>query len=364
MYKIGELLFRTTGLLTKRGVMRKSTEIGEAISGTIAKNGKIAQNDITEIIGNTLGRKSSKINITFDKESFVTGIQENLRLPQDMGEMLYNNVKAASIPRAYGEKVIVNLPLEKIDNTIEFANIVPHEFEHALFQAFTPLRKIDPIVMRLTDRFKKYQKIPFVRKYFEWAESMEQKANPLSAKLQGGLICEVGHNFNSFTQISEHTKSIEGLLSQCKCKTIEELHEKIRELLYKREILNVGDFKSNYIFSRAFKHVLKDESRAYTVGGSSQKMLLKSLGKTSENATYSELNSMLFDEAIKILKQESKSNLKNRLRQIFGFKTNTQRESAIIEKAQREFEESVRLAERTSEKVMSLPENVEITLNA
>lgn len=138
--------------------------------------------------------------------------------------------------------------------------------------------------------------------------------------LQGNLLLKSKLGSSATYGFTSYEAGIEGLLKQTGMKSKEELHKMLENLIRERIILPDCD-KRNLKVLKALKALLKDESRAYKVGGKVERrhtdaLNLKSLtenGSASEfkpatNLTKSEMLAQLYNEAIVILKKKSDIN--------------------------------------------------------
>ncbi|MBD5401723.1 hypothetical protein HDR58_02820 [bacterium] len=69
--------------------------------------------------------------------------------------------------------------------------------------------------------------------------------------------------------------------------------------------------------------MLKDESRAYKVGGAVQRSWEELKGLATKNANKSEMFAMLYDETLKVVKKEIKNLHKQRIKSFFHIKPKT-----------------------------------------
>ena len=71
---------------------------------------------------------------------------------------------------------------------------------------------------------------------------------------------------------------------------------------------------------KGLRGILKDESRAYKVGGAVQRSWDEAKGLATDKANKSEMFAMLYDETLKVVKKEIKNLRKQRIKSLFGLK--------------------------------------------
>lgn len=322
MVSLGRLVFKATGVMSKKGIVKNCQKVGQKVAERMQETGgKIDNIEIQQILSDTIGKKAaSKIKIAGDKESFMQACCKNLSLPDNIAEYMYNSSLSAAIP-ARGNGALVNLRLANLPKK-QIANTVSHELEHGLYYSFSSAAK----------RTKLINKTSLGRKYID---KMMQKAPDVNVKgtvLQTSLVSEIGNLGYSALGFTKGTSKISTLLEKSGCESKQELQEKIRKMLYSKNIISIGEEKDNAFLLKQLIGSLKDEKRAYTAGAFSEKYWNNLLGKDLNGLlSKSELNASLYGEAVNVLKQELRHTRLNQLKRFFGLKPNNAREQAIVQ---------------------------------
>ena len=117
---------------------------------------------------------------------------------------------------------------------------------------------------------------------------------------------------NAINGTVKHPATLDGLVKQCGCKDLKELHLKIREALYEYGILGQNQEKQNKKLLQFLYNHIKDEVRAYSAGSNAQKAYLDMMGiSIGDSATKSEILSMLYKESMTVMEKEIKHIRKN-----------------------------------------------------
>lgn len=113
------------------------------------------------------------------------------------------------------------------------------------------------------------------------------------------------------------------------------LREKIRNLLYEKKVLEIGNDTQNNFVLKEIIGAYKDESRAYNAGAHIERLYRQGLQDGSHIATTkSEVVADIYDEAVQVMKKERRHIQKNRLREFFGLKANRSKEQEIVDSFQ------------------------------
>ena len=73
MVSLGRLVFKATGVMSKKGIVKNCKKVGQRVAERMQETGgKVDNTEIQQILSDTIGKKAaSKIKITGDKESFL-----------------------------------------------------------------------------------------------------------------------------------------------------------------------------------------------------------------------------------------------------------------------------------------------------
>ena len=321
MITLGKTIYKLTGLMTKKQLVRTAKTVGESACAKMQQTGRnLSSTEIGEILGNVIGKKAaSKIEISGDKASLVEAIMKNFGVPRMHAEGMANQCLSAALGKGMGSKTHLNLqvagmPLHKS------VNLISLETEHALHRTFS----FDMLISKLLE------KTSFGRKILQKQMAKSTLINEKNLELQGNLIGLTGWSDCIGGIVSESSRA-NALLEITRCSDKKMLQKKIRDILYKDKIIEIGNDKQNNFVLKTLIGGLKDESRAYNAGAYVENLYRQSVPKTSQVATTrSEVIADIYDEAIQVMKKERKHIRRNRLKEFFGLKVNRKEEQEII----------------------------------
>lgn len=309
MINIGEIIYKATGIMSKRQIMKTCSNIGDELSENLIKDKNINAGKIQEILTKNIGSKNVKqIKVADDIDSFKKFIKQEIGLTDEFAEYAFQNSKSAVIPSAKNNTSLLSLRIDSMAPD-EIVNITTHEIEHVLSQSFGFRQKFAKLCMKI--RGKKFAE-KSLQKY-------GQLFNEKNMELQTNLLAKSG--LGNVTQgLTAFKAGQEGLCKQIGLKTKEELDKTITDIIHKNALLPDGD-KRNLKILKAIKIILKDEARAYKAGGLAEKNFLKKTGAVqSENITKSEMYSQFYDETIEMLKKEIHKQTFDRFKTAIGLK--------------------------------------------
>lgn len=304
MIGIGRLIYRATGIMSKKGIMKNCEKIGRTLADEIkAGGGKVEPKRVHELLTETLGKKkAAKITISDDLDTFKAFAKENMKLSDDVAEMYFYNSKSAVLPGRNG-KALLSLRTNKMSNT-EAVNTTSHELEHVFYNT----------VSTDSARRRAFMKCLPEKVIQNTHKKVNSILNTAMLDFQERLIrkSNTGSTENILNNFSEHKAGIGGLLKQTGFETREQLQDAIRTMIREDVILPYNN-KLNYGMLKAIRRAIQDEARAYKVGGRA----LKNFSQ-NENISNSEMIGQLYDEAAIVLKGEIKNQKKNIWRKLFG----------------------------------------------
>lgn len=307
MANIGKIIYKATGIMSKKQIMRTCSNIGNELSENLIRDKNINAGKIQEILTKNIGAKKVKqIKITDDIDSFKKFVKEEVGLTDEYAEYAFQNTKSAVIPGSKSNTSLLSLRIDSMAPD-EIVNIATHEIEHVLTQRLGLRGKFEKLYLKI--RGKKFAE-KSLQKY-------GQLFNEKNMELQTNLLAKSG--LDSVTQgLTAFKAGQEGLCKQIGLKTKDELDKTITDIIHKNALLPDGD-KRNLKILKAIKIILKDEARAYKAGGLAEKNFLKKTGAAqSENITKSEMYSQLYDETIGVLQKEINKQTIDRLKNIIG----------------------------------------------
>lgn len=304
MISLGRMIYKATGIMSKKGIMKNCEKIGCTLADEIkAGGGKVDPKRVHELLSKTVGKKkASKITIADDLDTFKTFAKEHLKMSDEVANIIFLHSKSAVIPGKNG-KVLLSLRLKNM-NEAQALNTTSHELEHVFYNTVSSDNAIIRAIRKCIpeDILKNIQK------------SHNSDINNSMLDFQTALISKsnLGSTSSTLQDFTEHKAGIEGLLKQTGFKTREQLHDTIRTVI-RQDIILPHNNGRNLGLLKILRRGIQDEARAYKVGG-------RVLGyfTPNENISKCEMLGQLYDEAAIVLKGEIKNQKKNRWRKLFG----------------------------------------------
>lgn len=315
MVSLGRLVFKATGVMSNRGLMKNSRKIGATIAERMQQSpGKLETQEVEQIISDTIGKKAArKIKIFGSKDAARAYMEKQNNKAADI-EQIFKEAGGVTIPENYSRRAGVYLNRSCIDELVggnsQLAsafevNTLAHEIQHAM-----------TATSGKTSLPKSIGRFSFGRKRID---KLVQKARTLDLQ-------------KKYMDLQlECMKSIQ------KGKPVSEAE--IIKNLYAKGILQVGKDKENAFILKYLKRVYEDEYRSYRVGN--EAMTAFSGPIMPERIIH--VND-LYRDLVKVTGKELKHARLNQVRRFFGFKPDTAREQAIVQEY--EAQQAATLAEQ------------------
>lgn len=315
MVSLGRLVFKATGVMSNRGLMKNSRKIGATIAERMKQSGgKLETQEVEQIISDTIGKKAArKIKIFGSKDAARAYMEKQKNKAADI-EQIFKEAGGVTIPENYSRRAGVFLNRSCIDRYVggnpQLAsafevNTLAHEIQHAM-TATSGKTSLPKLIGRFSFGRKRIDKL--VQK----ARTLDLQKKYMDLQL-------------------ECMKSIQ------KGKPVNEAE--IIKNLYAKGVLQVGKDKENAFILKYLKRVYEDEYRSYRVGN--EAMTAFSSQKNSE--VLNRVND-LYRDLVNVTGKELKHARLNQVRRFFGFKPNTAREQAIVQEY--EAQQAAKLAEQ------------------
>lgn len=285
MVTLGRLVFKATGVMSNRGLLKNSHQIGQRIAETMKHSGENI--NVKRIIQDTVGEKAARKIQFIDRETFVRRAMDTGGVSRSELEQALNVADGITLFNKYGRGADIFLR-EGTDNG-EIAGIIAHELEHALNYSFGK--------MSVPKGF--LGKFSWGRKYLDKAVARQKelgfqgKYQDMYEKLLGNLKTGKRFDINS-----------------------------VRDLLYSKGILQVGKDKENRLILKMLRTSYEDEARAYTV----QAETTRAMGHAGK--VY-DMVANEFNTLTKGVAQEAKNIRTNRIRSFFGMKPKIHMQSVV-----------------------------------
>lgn len=314
MVSIPRLMFKTTGIMSNKEVVRTSKSIGKRIAEEVKSGNEITTSRIKELLTESIGRKNvNKIVISDKYEDFFTymnsiGVKEESLIKQH-----FDGSASAVVLNPKTKSVLLSLRLKGRDVN-ESLNIIGHELEHVLNQLLTPRVKLESLWARL--RGKNYMD----KSLAKYGQLLNEKNMFLQNSLFYMLEKTKGSNFvfGAVVPKINQPPTIQGLLKHLSYQDKKDLGNKLNRIV---KALLVNDYKTDKKILSMCKVLLKEESRAYKSGGAVERYWSELNGINSRNANNSEMKSLLYDEALKQVNKEAKKLRLSPLKRLLGIKT-------------------------------------------
>lgn len=302
MVSLGRLVFKATGVMSNRGVMKNSRKIGTAIAEKMKQSGgKIESQEIEQIISDTIGKKAArKIKIVDSKTAMREEMVNAGEKIKDIDKM-FECAAGATHPDHYSRKASVFVNEEFLTATFPGmtsalkANTLGHEIQHA--------------ISNTSGRMGLYK----LKGHFSFGRKMIDK------KMNKAKALDLQTKYVELQDIC-----LKSLLSG---KQVSEAD--IVKTLYSKGILQVGKDKENAFILKNLRDVYKDECRSYKVGYEA----FETFNGTKNPKQVNEIIN-LYENFVKATDKELRHTRLNQVKRFFGVKPNTAREQAIIKQQQ------------------------------
>lgn len=314
--RIGDCVFKTLGTMNTKVIARKCGEIGEQTAKLANEKGVVSADEFQSILNNTLGKRSKKIMLSPDKESYIAEYQRRAHISKEHAELSYEGSISAILPTQYNESTLLNLRLNELSRE-EVVNAAAHECEHALYDAFSIREKIERLLM----------KMPFIDKKI--TNLRERYGEVLGEKqfLTQQIIIASRPELTEITGLTKLKRQ-----KPVKNKIPKEVEAVFRDALYCANILEPGKDKLNFLMASELRNLFRDEVRAYTAGAKAERVYYGMRGQDNAKlALSSELRANMFKAFELVFNKEAKHARNNWFKSLLGMKPNHTREKQSIE---------------------------------
>ncbi len=293
--------------MPRKEIVRTCKDIGKQLAKECDNGGSVNVKRVSEILTERIGsKKAGKIIIADDFDTFKR-YAGAVGLDDDMAKMYFESSKSTVLPNPKDKSILLSLRLECMD-TVDALNTTSHELEHVLFKRFSPRAFLEKVYLKL--RGQKYLD-KYIQKY-------GNLINEKNMDLQQGLLYGSKLGDSALQGSTMHKLNKKGLLAQMELPDENTFQTELKRLVEYCKVEN--NPKQSLMVMKCLRGVLKDESRAYKVGGAVQRFWEESKGLATENANKSEMLAMLYDETLKVVKKEMKNLRKERIKSFFGIK--------------------------------------------
>ncbi len=303
---IGKLLFKTTGLMTKRMRMNTCTKLGETLAQKVITTGeKINADDVSVFLKDIMGKRMKGIRVSTNPDVACEFAVKEVGLPKTTAKAVVSNSLSSVWSSPKTGNALLDLRIEAMDHS-EAINTAVHETQHLLNRTSSLKMKLAKLLGKLMP--KKVEK------------ATQEYGTVLNLKnqfLQGDLICSL-NVYHANVGYVDNT-AIKTLLEKFKCKNTKELKKTIREIIREDVIIPKCD-KKNLTILKALAATIKDEANSYKVGGIAEKYFDMATGKVASGDTTSETIAKLYEKTVSVLKSEARKQKLNNIKKFFGLK--------------------------------------------
>lgn len=286
---------------------------GERLAENVYLNdGKFVQEDIERLVLTHLGEEKSKnVEVTASEEDFCKFAKEHLNIDENFAKQYYASVGGAVIPGGTSGKLLFVLKLADMSPD-EATDIVAHEFEHLLHRTSGILAKIVSNQLKI-----KSQKQKMEQKIVADSQTMNQKI----LRMQTGMISQIlGIEDLSAHKNVDVEPTIQGVVEMSPLvNTEEELNTRLKRYV-RRALIRPNVEKSNYGELNGYEIVLRDEARAYEVGGKTQKYYNSLVEGKNAKTTVSEMIAVLFNRMADVINEYKRLFAVSYLKKSMGLK--------------------------------------------
>lgn len=308
MLNLGRIVFKITGVMSNRGLVKNSCKIGQRIAETMQySGGEIKPANVKRIVQDTIGKKVAEKIEFVDRDTFVSRSLDMGGASKSELEQMLSSAEAVTSTNNYcrGASVFI----KDFTNNCETAGIIAHELEHALNDSIGKTSVLRGFL----------GKFSYGRKYIDKVIAKQEELG-LQSKYQD-LYSEMLSNLETGKRFDIDT---------------------VRNLLYSKGILQLGKDKENRLILKVLRNAYKDEVRAYTVQAETNRALgQKYLGKLYDIVANE------FNILIKGIAQESKNVRANRIRTFLGMKPKIHVQSAVQNVVPAQFVKATETTEAT-----------------
>ena len=290
-----ELLFnKVLDVSTVDQMKQDALYFGERFAEKVYLNdGEFVQEDVEKLVLAHLGKEKAK-NVEFatSEEYFCKFAKEHLNIDESVAKQVYAGIGGAVFPGGTSGKLLFVLKLSGASPD-KATNIVAHEFEHLLHRTSGILAKFAHNQVKI-----KSQKQKIDKKIADNSQVINMKILSMQTSMISHILGIEDLDVHKNVDVEP---TIQGVVEMSPLvNTEEELNTKLKNYV-RRALIRPNLEKSNLEELNICQIVLRDEARAYEVGGKTQKYY-NSL-KEGENAktTVSEMVSVLFNRMADII---------------------------------------------------------------
>ena len=310
---VKELFFnKVLDISTVNQIKQDAIVFGEKVAESIYLNdGKFKQEAVEKLVLAHLDEENAKnVQVVTGEKGFCDFAEENMKLNREFAKSVFDKAEGL-VAQGKNGKIILLLKLEGEEPEIA-THIAAHEFEHLLYKTEGFMGKL--IKKYLAEESPKEEK----ENVLISAESENKKFFKMQSEMTSLLVGADG--IGTPFQYVEYSPTIEGVIEVSpELSSKEDLDMRLRSCVQK-ELLNSCDEDTIFAELQAFQIVLRDEARAYEVGGKSQRYYDSLAGKGRGKSTRAEMVAVIYNQMADIIQEYKTQIIKNSLRKSLGLK--------------------------------------------
>ncbi len=285
MVSFGRIIFKATGVMSNRGLIKNSCKIGQRIAETMKHSGgEIKPAEVQRIVQDTVGKKTARKIQFVDRDTFVSRSLDLGGASKSELEQMLSFADGVALPNKYSRGSSIFLKGDTAN--VKTAGMIAHELEHALNNSVGKMSVLKGFLGK-----------------FSWGRKYLDKM--IARQKELGLQCKYQSMYEELTNNLKISKRFD--------------INTVRDLLYSKGILQVGKDKENMFILKVLRTGYRDEVRAYTT----QAKTNRAMGQKFHGKVY-DMVANEFNTLAKGIAQEVKNIRTNRIRSFWGLKPKTQ----------------------------------------
>ncbi len=310
---VGNYIFDKFGLMTKKTIARKSSQIGDEVVKIVGQKHTLEPYEMQSILNGILGKHGDAVDLVTDKAKTVEQLVKRANMPQGQAAMFYDCSKSLVLPSNNSDGILLNLRLDKMQDE-ELVNVASHECRHALSFAFSFGKKLNKILMQ----------VPFCKNKLQ---QLSDKWSPLAN--EKNILCQQFIISKSKVPteygLTDLANTKEAFIEKYAKGDIAKFRNDIKVGLNRIGFFAPANYKQNTIIADAVQGALKEETEAYKIGAQAERAFYKAQEiDTKGRATVSDIRFRFYDEYVKVLKKEEKANFIKWIKSKFNFNKHLQ----------------------------------------
>lgn len=302
---ISRLFYKATGIMPKKEIVRTCKNIGKDISNELNTGDTVNPTRVQEILTKYIGKKkAAKIEISEDFDTFKKYAQ-SVGMSNDLATMYFLGSESAVLQNPKNFKILLSLRTSDMP-TNEAVNTTAHELEHVLFQGLSPNTFLEKMKIKLRGQ--------------KWVERYKEKysevINAKNMEMQQSLAFYSNIGDSAIGGYVKHPLTEQGLHAQMNLSKNRSLRSFLNDFI-KEQLENPADKRLNIKTLKNLRTILREEARAYKVGGATERYFDVKNGIVNPNPTKSEMCAAIYEKTSEEMTKRIKEAKKNWLKSLF-----------------------------------------------